>query len=198
MPPRVLAGASGYSYAEWNGVFYPPKLKPAERLAYYAERLPTVEINSSFYALPRREVAAGWADSVPAAFRFSLKAPGAITHKARLGPDVSDDVAALYRLREALGEKAGPVLFQLPPNLRQNLARLRAFLQKLPAQHAAAFEFRHDSWYEADVYAALAEAEASFCISEREDATTPPLTETTTSGYLRLRREHYTPAELAE
>lgn len=197
MPQSILAGASGYSFKEWKGAFYPAKLASADMLAYYGERLPTVEINSSFYALPKAESLQRWAQSVPDTFRFAVKAPAAVTHKSRLKPDAADTLAAFYAALENLGEKRGPVLFQLPPNFKQDLPRLDAFLQRLPPGHRAAFEFRHDSWFDDAVYARLREAGAALCVSEREDATPPPLVETTAWGYLRLRLEHYDEAARA-
>lgn len=197
MSQQIHAGASGYSFKEWKGAFYPAKLAAADMLAYYGERLPTVEINSSFYALPKAESLQRWARSVPDTFRFAVKAPAAVTHKSRLKPDADDTLAAFYAVLENLGGKRGPVLFQLPPNLKQDLPRLEAFLQRLPPDHRAAFEFRHDSWFDDAVYARLRDAGAALCVSEREDATAPPLVETTAWGYLRLRLEHYDEAALA-
>lgn len=197
MSQLILAGASGYSFKEWKGAFYPARLATADMLAYYGERLPTVEINSSFYALPKAENLQRWARTVPDTFRFAVKAPATITHTARLKPDADDTLAAFYAALEQLGEKRGPVLFQLPPNLKQDLPRLDAFLQRLPPDHRATFEFRHDSWLENAVYARLRAAGAALCVSEREDATPPPLVETAAWGYLRLRLPLYDEAALA-
>ncbi|HEY1393050.1 MAG TPA: DUF72 domain-containing protein, partial [Methylibium sp.] len=167
---RLLAGASGYAFKEWKGSFYPEKIKPEEMLAWYAERLPTVEINNTFYAMPKPTVLAHWAEVTPAHFVFAIKAPKRITHEARLKADAAaDSVAYLYRTLEALGDKRGPVLFQLPPFLKKDSPRLSEFLSLLPAGHRAAFEFRNDSWFDDEVYALLKGAGAALCLSERED-----------------------------
>src|ERR1700756_739073 len=158
---RILAGASGYSFKEWKGNFYPADIKPDGMLAYYSERLPTVEINNSFYQMPKVTVLQNWANSTPAQFRFAIKASRRITHQARIkADDTADSVAFLYRNLAALGEKRGPVLFQLPPFLKKDLPRLQEFLRVLPQEHAAAFEFRNDSWFDDEVYDALRNAGA--------------------------------------
>ena len=195
---KLWAGASGYAFKEWKGGFYPEKIQPEAMLAWYAERLPSVEINNSFYQMPKVEVLARWAQATPETFRFSIKAPKRITHNARLAADAAaDSVAHLYKNLAALGAKRGPVLFQLPPFLKKDTARLRDFLQLLPEDHRAAFEFRHDSWFDDDVYALLKTSGASLCLSEREDSRPPPLVETAPWGYLRLRLEAYSDADLA-
>jgi uncharacterized protein YecE (DUF72 family) len=189
---RLIVGASGYSFKEWRGNFYPEKMKPDAMLAWYAERLPTVEINNTFYQMPKPAVLETWARSTPDTFRFAIKASRRITHDARLKPETAaDSVAFLYRTLATLGAKRGPVLFQLPPFLKKDLPRLTAFLALLPDGHAAAFEFRNDSWFADDVYDALKTAGASLCLSEREDDTPPPLVETAPFGYIRLRLENY-------
>lgn len=192
MSLRLYAGASGFSFKEWKGVFYPATLKSDAMLAYYAERLPTVELNNTFYAMPRPANVERWAACVPARFRFSVKAPGAITHTARLKPSAYEALDVFYTAIGALGDKRGPALFQLPPALKKDLPRLRDFLQRLPEDHRAAFEFRHDSWFADEIYAALGDAGATLCLSEREDAGAPPLVDTTSWGYVRLRLETYT------
>jgi uncharacterized protein YecE (DUF72 family) len=195
--PKLWAGASGYAFKEWKGSFYPEKIQPESMLAWYAERLPTVEINNSFYQTPKVTVLEHWAQVTPEAFRFAIKAPRRITHEARLAADAAaDSVAYLYKNLAALGAKRGPVLFQLPPFLKKDLPRLKDFLQLLPEGHRAAFEFRHDSWFGDDVYALLRAAGASLCLSEREDKTAPPLVETAPWGYVRLRLENYAEADL--
>ena len=195
----LWAGASGYAYKEWQGSFYPEKIKAEAMLAWYAERLPTVEINNTFYQMPKATVLEHWAEVTPESFRFSIKSPRRITHDARLKADAAaDSVAYLYRTLESLGPKRGPVLFQLPPFMKKDLPRLNEFLQLLPAGHRAAFEFRNDSWFDDEVYAALKEAGAALCLSEREDSTPPPLVRTAPWGYVRLRLEHYSEAELQQ
>jgi uncharacterized protein YecE (DUF72 family) len=196
---KLLAGASGYSFKEWKGDFYPQTLKPEAMLAWYAERLPTVEINNTFYQMPKSAVLENWAKGTPEAFRFAIKAPRRITHLARLDAEkAADSVAFLYRNLAALGAKRGPVLFQLPPFLKKDLSRLGAFLALLPAGHLATFEFRNDTWFADDVYEMLRKAGAALCLSEREDSAPPPLVETAPWGYVRLRLETYSDDDLRQ
>ena len=195
--PRLLAGASGYSFKEWKGTFYPEKIKAEEMLAWYVERLPTVEINNTFYRMPKTAVLESWAGTAPGHFRFAIKASRQITHLARLKADpAAEPLAFLYRNLAALGIKRGPVLFQLPPNLKKDLPRLAAFLRLLPEDHRAAFEFRDESGFADDVYDALKGAGAALCVSERSDNAPPPLIETAPWGYVRLRLETYTDDDL--
>jgi uncharacterized protein YecE (DUF72 family) len=196
---RLLAGASGYSFKEWKGVFYPASIKPEAMLAWYAERLPTVEINNTFYRMPAASMLENWARSTPEAFRFAIKASRRITHMARLKAETAaDSVDYLYRTLAALGEKRGPVLFQLPPQMKKDLPRLAAFLKLLPGSHRAAFEFRNPSWFDDEVYEALRAAGAALCLSEREDNAPPPLVRTAPWGYVRLRLESYSDDELRQ
>src|SRR6185436_21082070 len=195
---RLLAGASGYSFKEWKGSFYPGDMKPEGMLAWYGERLPTVEINNTFYQMPKVAVLETWARATPETFRFSIKASRRITHMSRLKADsAADSVQYLYKNLAALGPKRGPVLFQLPPFMKKDLPRLTEFLKLLPESHGAAFEFRNNTWFDDEVYAALKAAGAALCLSEREDNAPPPLVETAPWGYVRLRLEEYTEADLA-
>jgi len=194
---RLFAGASGYSFKEWKGDFYPKDIKPEAMLPFYAERLPTVEINNTFYRMPKVSMLENWAQVTPPDFRFAIKASRRITHLSRLKETAADSVDYLYKNLAALGPKRGPVLFQLPPLLKKDLPRLTAFLAILPAGHRAAFEFRNDTWFADDVYEALRGAGASLCLSEREDNAPPPLVETAAWGYVRLRLETYSEADLA-
>src|SRR5205823_419028 len=127
---QVLVGTSGYSYAPWKGVFYPEKLPAAKMLAFYAEQLPTVEINNTFYRMPKRDLLEKWAAETPASFSFVLKSPKRITHERRLA-DAGDSVRLFFETAAALGPKLGPVLFQLPPNFRKDLPRLESFLAEV-------------------------------------------------------------------
>jgi uncharacterized protein YecE (DUF72 family) len=196
---RIVAGASGYSFKEWKGNFYPDKIKPEDMLTFYAERLPTVEINNTFYRLPSASMLENWAATTPQAFRLAIKASRRITHIARLKVETAaEPTNYLYRNLEALGAKRGPVLFQLPPNLKKDLPRLTAFLGLLPDGHRAAFEFRNDTWFADDVYDALKTSGASLCLSEREDNAPPPLVETAPWGYVRLRLETYSDGDLQQ
>jgi len=195
--PTLLAGASGYSFKEWKGTFYPADLRAESMLAFYAERLPTVEINNTFYRMPTTAMLENWAATAPASFRFAVKASRRITHIARLKPEsAADPLQYFYRALAALGDKRGPTLFQLPPNLKKDLPRLETFLSLLPPDHRAAFEFREESWFADDVYATLAAAGAALCLSERSDDAPPPLVETAPWGYVRLRLEHYADDDL--
>ena len=193
----MLAGASGYSFKEWCGTFYPEKMKGEEMLPFYSARLPTVEINNTFYRMPRTTMLEEWVRITPETFRFAIKASRRITHMSRIKADSSaESVAYLYKALESLGTKRGPVLFQLPPNLKKDLPRLEEFLKLLPPDHRAAFEFRNESWFEDDVYAALKGVGASLCFSERQDDAPPPLVETASWGYVRLRLEEYSDRDL--
>ena len=191
MGRRLLAGASGYSFKEWCGTFYPEKMKADAMLGYYSQRLPTVEINNTFYRMPATTMLEHWVETTPGDFRFAIKASRRITHIARIKDSAKDSVDYLYKQLAALGDKRGPVLFQLPPNLKKDLPRLVAFLQMLPPDHRAAFEFRNDAWFDDEVYAALRDAGAVLCVSEREDGSPPPLEQIADWGYVRLRLEEY-------
>jgi uncharacterized protein YecE (DUF72 family) len=191
---RILVGTSGWSYKHWKGTFYPADLPADDMLQYYATRLPTVEINNSFYRIPKEKVLLDWASQVPPEFRFVLKASRRITHINRLK---NEDGSLGYFLQTAnvLGERLGPTLFQCPPSLRKDLDRLREFLALIPRTWRAALEFRHESWFTDEVYDALREHEVSL-VSVDEDEGTTPLITTAGWGYLRLRRSGYTEADL--
>ncbi len=188
---RLFVGTSGYSYDQWEGRFYPEDLATEDRLAYYGERFGTVEINNTFYRMPKREVVQRWAAAVPEHFRFVIKASRRITHQGRL-KDVDDSVAYLLGQLESLGDKRGPLLFQTPPYLRKGTERLQAFVGLLPAGVRAAFEFRHDSWDDPQVYEILAQGGHALCAAEHEaGADELPLVQTGPWGYLRLRDPDY-------
>jgi len=186
---RVRAGTSGFSYKEWKGSFYPEDLHADAMLHYYSERLPAVEINNTFYRMPKPALLEGWAAEVPEDFRFVLKASQRITHFKRL-KDAGDEVAYFFQVAATLGGRLGPALFQLPPNLKKDLPRLSDFLAVLPENGRAAFEFRHATWFEDDVFEALRARGAALCIAEDEELATP-LVATAPWGYLRLRRQDY-------
>jgi uncharacterized protein YecE (DUF72 family) len=193
---NIWVGTSGYNYPEWKGSFYPEKMKSAEMLPYYAERFPTVEINNTFYRMPREHVLHDWSSKVPGSFRFAIKASQRITHYGRL-TDVDDSVSYFTRVTSELGERRGPTLFQLPPNLKKDVPRLLAFLELLPKRWMAAFEFRHSSWFDSDTYDALRARECAMVIADHDDFLTPAVA-TATWGYARLHKTTYTAAELAE
>jgi len=192
---RVRAGTSGFSYKEWKGSFYPEDLPAARMLAYYSERLPAVEINNTFYRMPKPALLEGWSAEVPPEFRFVLKASQRITHFKRL-KEAADEVKYFFGVAATLAERLGPALFQLPPNLKKDLPRLEAFLETLPQGAKAAFEFRHASWFEDDVFAALRSRGAALCLAEDEELATPVVA-TADWGYLRLRRQDYVDADVA-
>jgi len=194
---NLYVGTSGYSYKEWKGKFYPVGLPEKEMLRFYGERFNSVEINNTFYRMPKVSMLEAWVGCTPGDFRFAIKASRRITHISRLKAEsAADSVQYLYNALAALGKKRGPVLFQLPPNLKKDLPRLEAFLPLLPEGHRAAFEFRNDTWFDDDAYAALRGAGASLCLSEREDNAPPPLVETAPWGYVRLRLERYSDDDL--
>ena len=189
-------GTSGFSYDEWAGSFYPEDLPGAERLAYYAERLPSVEINNTFYRMPKPALLDGWAGQVPNDFALALKAPRRITHIKKIR-DVADDVGYLDKVASSLGEHRGPILFQLPPYLRKDVALLRDFLALLPPGCRAVLEFRHASWLDDEVYEALRAARVALCVADAGEDFDAPLLATAPFGYLRLRRQDYDEATLA-
>jgi uncharacterized protein YecE (DUF72 family) len=200
-PPEILAGASGYAYRPWKGPFYPDDLKDPEMLRFYGERLGTVEINNTFYRMPKRAVLEHWAGEVPEGFRFAIKASRRITHHARL-KEVDEPLSFLLRNVEALGDKMGPLLFQLPPHLKADPERLQRFLDLLPEGREVAMEFRHDSWFEPPVVGMLRARRVALCFVERENAEGEddplevPFEATGGFGYLRLRKDDYTDGEL--
>jgi uncharacterized protein YecE (DUF72 family) len=199
---RLFAGASGFSYKPWKGPFYPADLPDSEMLAYYAARLPAVEINNTFYRLPKAQLLEDWAAQTPDGFRFVLKASRRITHIQRL-KDVGELLDYLFKTAGTLGPKLGPFLFQLPPHLKKDTDRLRTFLDLVPGDRRVALEFRNASWFEDDVFEALRAHDAALCVAEtdpedKEGSSEPvPLVRTASWGYLRLRRATYTDTDLA-
>ncbi len=192
---EIRAGTSGFSYKEWKGAFYPEGLASDEMLSFYAERLPAVEINNTFYRMPKPDVLDGWAAQTGDDFRFVLKASRRITHFKRL-KDVDEAVEYFLRTAVQLGHRLGAVLFQLPPNFKKDVDRLAAFLDLLGDPARTAFEFRHPSWHEADAIELLAERGAALCIADTEE-TAGEIVRTGPLGYLRLRRTDYTPDDLS-
>ena len=191
----VRVGTSGYNYPAWKGSFYPDDLPTAKMLPYYAARFPTVEINATFYRMPTAKILAGWAVATPEGFVLALKAPQRITHFARL-KNVDDPLRFFCDTARTLGDKLGPLLFQLPPNFKKDTDRLAETLFQLPPDLRCAFEFRHESWLADDVYELLRRRNAALCIADSEAASTP-LVATADFGYLRLRDEGYGEADLA-
>jgi len=191
----VRVGTSGFSYKEWLGSFYPPKLAGPKMLEHYAQKLATVEINYTFRAMPKREMLEKWASQTPAHFRFALKAPQRITHFARLR-NVEDATGHFIDVASVLGARLGPALFQLPPDFKRDVARLKDFLAVLKGRIRAAFEFRDESWFDNEVFGALADGGAALCIAETEKLKTP-VRRTAPYVYLRLRMGDYDDAGLA-
>ena len=193
---RIRTGTSGFSYKEWKGPFYPEKHPDKEMLSYYAGKLSTVEINNTFYRMPRASMLEDWREKVPAGFTFVIKASQRITHRARLKPESRESVEYLWNACAALGERLGPILFQCPPYLKKDAERLRAFVASLPEGLRAVFEFRHESWFDDEVVGILSDGRAALCAADTDPERPPRLEATAAWGYLRLRREDYTEAEL--
>lgn len=190
MTGRVYVGVSGFSYPRWRGKFYPKEAKSEELLAQYARRLGTVEINSSFYAAPKPAAVEAWAARTGEEFRFAFKAPQLVTHILKLGGGAPDAAVQLASTLELLGPRLGPVLFQLPPYMKQDLKLLDAFLSKTPGVKGRVFEFRHKSWLDAATYRMLDKHETGFCIAETEEMA-PTFQVTGGLAYFRLRLDSY-------
>ena len=190
----LWVGTSGYAYPEWRGSFYPEKMQTAKMLPYYAERFPTVEINNTFYRMPNAKLLEGWNAQTPENFKLTLKAPQRITHQKRLR-DCADDVKYFLEVAATLGPKLGAILFQTPPYLRMNLEVLDGFLEMLPAGLVAAFEFRHASWMDADVFTRLRAKGLALCVADSEKFSTP-VEITAGYAYFRLRDEGYQPSDI--
>jgi uncharacterized protein YecE (DUF72 family) len=192
---NLYVGTCGYKYKEWKGSFYPEDLSDKKMLRYYGEHFRAVEINYTFRAMPTVSILEGWAAEVPADFRFVLKAPQQITHVKRL-KGAGDLVAQFCEVAGVLKERLGPLLFQLPPNFKKDVPRLREFLALLPSSRRAAFEFRHQSWFDDEVLGLLRDHRAALCLAEAEDDLEVPFVATADWGYLRLRRPDYDSREL--
>lgn len=192
---NLYVGTSGYSYKEWKGSFYPEDIHADQMLTYYASKFTSVEINNTFHRMPKTSVIECWEREVPEGFKFAIKAPQRITHMQRL-KNAADSVSLLVRVLEQLQGKLGPILFQLPPNMKKDLPRLQEFLKLLPRSYRAAFEFRHESWFDDEVFTAMREHNAALCIAEAEGDLEVPFVSTADWGYLRLRRPDYTQEDL--
>jgi len=190
----IWIGTSGYNYPEWKGSFYPDTLPAAKMLPYYAERFPTVEINYTFYRMPSEKLVTGWAAQTPSPYKLTLKAPRRITHDNRL-KNVGSLVSAFCQTAGTLGDKLGALLFQLPPNLKKDVATFDAFLAELPPKVCAAFEFRHESWLDEEIFGRLAARNLALCVADSEKMSTP-VRVTADYAYFRLRDEGYTPDDI--
>jgi uncharacterized protein YecE (DUF72 family) len=195
---NLYTGTSGYAYKEWKGSFYPEDLKADAMLPFYASQFNACEINNSFYRMPAEKTLLQWAAQVPAGFRFVLKAPQKITHFTRLKEESRQPLDFFLSVARSLGDQLGPLLFQLPPNMKLDLPRLEAFLDYLPGDVRAAFEFRHASWFDEAVFGALRSRRAALCIADTDELQTPRVATVADWGYLRLRRVEYTGDEVAE
>src|SRR5712692_3325097 len=190
---NLWIGTSGFQYAEWKGNFYPEDLPASKMLPFYARRFSTTEINYTFHRIPSPKTIGNWEQLTPGKFRFALKAPQKITHFAKLR-DCADTLDYFCQIISGLGQRHVPVLFQLPPNFRKDAAVLTSFLRELPSMRAA-FEFRHDSWFDDEIFEILKSRDIALCIDDTDDLATPRKI-TADYGYLRLRREDYKKADV--
>jgi len=192
---NIWIGTSGFQYAEWKGTFYPEDLSTAKMLPFYAERLSTTEVNYTFRRIPSAKTIQGWWDATPERFKFSLKAPQKVTHFAKLR-NCGDTLRYFCQVISDLESKLGVVLFQLPPAFKKDAPLLGAFLEDFPPGMRAAFEFRHSSWFDDEVFELLKNKNVALCLADSEKLATP-VTVTSDYGYLRLRREDYQDADVA-
>lgn len=193
----IYVGTSGYSYKEWKGSFYPEKLTAKDMLPYYASKLPAVELNNTFYRMPKRIMVESWKAQVPENFRFSVKAPRTITLFKRL-KDAADITKNMLETISVLGDRLGVVLYRLPDDMEKDLERLEMFLKALPRDPRAAFDFRHPSWFDDDVLQLLRSENRALCVSDRDERPVSHIDKTADWGYLRLRRVNYATTELRE
>ena len=194
---KSFVGTSGYAYKAWKGTFYPEKLAAAKMLNYYGQHFNGVEINNTFYRMPSERALVNWYDDVPEGFVFVLKASRRITHFKRLKAEAEEELKYLLKTASVLSDKLGPTLFQLPPTFKKDLERLEMFLALLPKRWRAAFEFRHESWFDDEVYEALRKVNAALAIAETEELSVPRVP-TADWGYLRLRKVEYGATELVD
>ena len=194
---KIYVGTSGYAHKEWKGKFYPEKISSKEMLRFYAERFNTVEVNNTFYHMPKESVLTSWAEQVPSEFVFALKAPQVITHIRQLR-NVFEQTEYLFRSLSVLDRKLGPVLFQFPKSFHANAPALEDFLALIPSAAACAFEFRSPSWLDAGMPDLLRQKGCSLCIADTDENPAQEIINTTPWGYLRLRRSDYTDADLSQ
>jgi len=194
---KFHVGTSGYSYKEWKGKFYPADLSATKMLPFYAEHFSTVESNGTFYRMPTAEQLKAQAAQTPKHFQFALKAPQVLTHFKRLKA-VGKEMTHFVRAASALNGQLGPVLFQLPPNFKKDLPRLEAFLKLKRGNLRLAFEFRHPSWLDDEVFASLKMNHCALCVADTEDGPPPQFVNPTNWGYVRLRKNRYTKKSLSD
>lgn len=192
---NILAGTSGYSYKEWKGIFYPQDLPDKKMLSFYSQQLPAVEINNTFYRMPKVEMLESWLEQVPDNFQFILKASRKITHIKRL-KKCEEETEYLFKTAQTLKKQLGVILFQLPPFLRKDAVRLENFLKLIPKKVKATFEFRHETWFDEEIYDILKAKEYALCFSDTEDNKQKKIVSTTPWGYLRLRKQNYSESGL--
>lgn len=197
---ELFVGTSGYNYKEWKGPFYPEKIPSGDMLGFYAEQFRSVEINNSFYRVPKPDVVRSWAETVPEGFQFVLKATRRITHIKRL-KEVGEEVEYFVGIASEMRDRLGAILFQCPPNFKKDMDRLQAFVQLLPRRLPVAMEFRHDTWYDEEVRDCLSQHNVAFCFAHEDDDTDEQVAErfasTANWGYLRLRGSEYGDEEMA-
>ncbi len=193
---KIHVGTSGYGYKEWKGKFYPEKTPPGEMLHFYSGRFNSVEINNTFYHMPKESVLASWADQVADDFVFAIKAPQLITHLKRLR-NVGPETEYLFRSLSVLDRKLGAVLFQFPKNFRMDLPALKDFLALVPGVPCA-FEFRSPSWFDDKILDLLRERGCSLCTADTDEEPANEIISTAPWGYLRLRRSDYTDADMSQ
>jgi uncharacterized protein YecE (DUF72 family) len=194
---KIHVGTSGYGHKEWIGKFYPEKIQPREMLGFYSQSFRAVEINNTFYHMPTETVLASWAAQVRDDFIFAIKAPQVITHLKQLR-NVQEETRYLFRTLAVLDAKLGPVLFQFPKSFHADKPALEAFLGLLPEKTDCAFDFRSQSWQDAEILALLRKKGYSFCIEDTDENQANKIINTAPWGYLRLRRSEYTDADLSQ
>jgi uncharacterized protein YecE (DUF72 family) len=194
---KIYVGTSGFAYKEWKGKFYPEKIPPKEMLHFYSERLGAVEINNTFYRMPRESVLKSWAEQVSGGFILALKAPQVITHIKQLR-NVFEETEYLFKTLSVLGGKLGPVLFQFPKSFRANAPALEDFLALIPGDTDCAFDFRSPTWLDARMPDLLRKKGCSLCMEDTDENPVNEIISTSTWGYLRLRRSEYTEVGLSE
>lgn len=194
---NLYVGTSGYSYKEWKGSFYPEKIPAKDMLSYYAARFNAVELNNTFYRLPQTSLVESWMAQVPDTFCFSMKASQGITHFRRLKDSAYPTRLMLERVAP-LKDQLGAVLFRLPEDFKKDVKRLETFLKDLPAEMPAVIEFRHSTWFDADVLALLSSNNRVLCVSDRDEFPVSHIDKTADWGYVRLRRVNYSESELKE
>ncbi len=194
---KIHVGTSGFAYKEWKGKFYPAGIAPEKMLSFYAEHFRSVEINNTFYRMPTERLLRSWAGQVPGDFVFAFKAPRVITHLKRLR-DVHEETAHLFRVLSSLGDRLGPVLFQLPGSFHADLTALRDFLALIPDGMACAFEFRSATWLADDILGLLRSRKGCLCTADTDGNPAEGILPTASWGYLRLRRSDYTEADLVQ